>query len=78
MADYAEAARVLGLTRARLTQATNLLLLAPEIQEAILSGHIHASERNMTAAVAEPEWAHQLEHLADGGEPGKLRLRHLQ
>jgi hypothetical protein len=27
--DYADAARALGLTRARITQITNLLLLAP-------------------------------------------------
>ena len=30
--DYADAARALGLTRARLTQVMNLLLLAPKIQ----------------------------------------------
>ena len=34
--DYADAARRLNLTRARVTQITNLILLAPEIQEAIL------------------------------------------
>ena len=34
--NLSEAARRLGLTRARVTQVMNLLLLAPEIQEAIL------------------------------------------
>jgi hypothetical protein len=34
--DYAEIARLGFVTRARLTQIMNLLLLAPEIQEAIL------------------------------------------
>lgn len=34
--DYAELARLGFVTRARLTQIMNLLLLAPEIQEAIL------------------------------------------
>ena len=36
--DYAAAARALGLTRARITQITGLLLLAPEIQERVLDG----------------------------------------
>ncbi len=35
--DWAEAAQVLGVTRARMTQIANLMLLSPEIQEAILS-----------------------------------------
>ena len=34
--DLADAARAMGLTRARVTQIANLLLLAPAIQEAIL------------------------------------------
>ena len=35
--DLADAARAIGVTRARMTQIANLLLLAPEIQEAILN-----------------------------------------
>ena len=34
--DFAEAARLAAVTRARMTQITNLLLLAPEIQDDIL------------------------------------------
>jgi hypothetical protein len=34
--DYAELARLGGVTRARITQIMNLLLLAPQIQEEIL------------------------------------------
>jgi len=34
--DYAEIARLTGLTRARVTQIMNLTLLAPDIQERIL------------------------------------------
>src|SRR5436309_11345080 len=33
---WAEAARLIGVTRARMTQIANLMLLAPEIQEAVL------------------------------------------
>jgi len=46
--DYAEIARRAGLTRARVTQITNLTLLAPRIQERILcaeSGDILPRER---------------------------------
>ncbi len=59
MPDYAAAARALGLTRARLTQVMNLLLLAPEIQERILSGAMPGTERGLRAVVREPNWAGQ-------------------
>ena len=59
LTGYAEAARVLGLTRARLTQIMNLLLLAPEIQEAIVSGNLVESERSMRGVVLEAEWQAQ-------------------
>ena len=60
--DLADAARAMGLTRARITQVVNLLLLAPEIQEAILelppvaSGRDRVSERALRRIVAEPDW----------------------
>jgi hypothetical protein len=37
LADQAAAARRLGLTRARLTQVLDLALLAPDVQEKVLS-----------------------------------------
>lgn len=64
--DLADAARRLGITRARVTQITNLLLLAPEIQEAILElpqvtkGRDPVSERILRAIVAEPDWTRQM------------------
>ena len=64
--DLADAARKLGLTRARVTQITNLLLLAPAIQEAILDlppvtkGRDAISERQLREIAAEPEWTKQL------------------
>ncbi|MCK6446189.1 MAG: hypothetical protein L6Q99_07320 [Planctomycetes bacterium] len=43
LADYATAARLLGLTRARLTQVVNLQLLPPEEQGRLLLGqHVRA------------------------------------
>jgi hypothetical protein len=60
--DLADAARAIGVTRARMTQIANLLLLAPEIQEAILAlplvatGRDPVSERSLRTIVAEPNW----------------------
>ena len=56
--NYATMARALGITRARLTQVLNLLLLAPEIQECVLKGRIR-SERRLRAVVGEPNWTIQ-------------------
>ncbi len=59
LSDYAEAARILGLTKARLTQVMNLLLLTPGAQEAILNGEARASERSLRRVVHEPAWSRQ-------------------
>lgn len=62
--DYAHVAREFGVTRARITQIMNLLLLAPEIQEAIAS--LPATNRNVITGrqlrtiAAEPDWNQQL------------------
>jgi len=70
--DYAEIARLTGLTRARVTQIVNLTLLAPEIQEQILWLHDTASSPNvpieaqLRRILAHPEWTRQrqfLQHL---------------
>ena len=64
--DMADAARKLGLTRARLTQVSNLLLLAPEIQDAILTwppiteGRDPVTERSLRTILAVPVWERQV------------------
>jgi hypothetical protein len=63
--DYADLARLAGVTRARMTQIMNLLLLAPDIQEAILdlprtlAGRDAVTERLLRQIVVQPEWARQ-------------------
>lgn len=63
--DLAEVARRTGLTRARVTQIANLLLLAPDIQEAILTLPVVADrtdpvhERTLRTVVAKLEWSQQ-------------------
>lgn len=65
--DYADAARVLGLTRARMTQVMNLLLLAPAVQERVLLGRGVTSERTLRRAAAEASWADQGRVVQDPG-----------
>ena len=57
--NYAIAARALGLTRARVTQVMNLLLLAPSVQERLLTGEITESERRLRRLVNQPDWSRQ-------------------
>ena len=61
--DYAAAARALNLTRARLTQIMNRLLLAPEIQERLLLSARVASERSLRRVMSEASWVRQLAAL---------------
>lgn len=63
--DYAELARIAGVSRPRITQITELLLLAPDIQEAVLDlprtvhGRDRVRERDLRGVAAEPCWARQ-------------------
>ena len=63
--DWAQAARLVGVTRARMTQVANLLLLAPDIQKAILelpptsNGRDRVNERDLRRIVRIMDWAEQ-------------------
>jgi hypothetical protein len=62
--DYAEIARLMGLSRARVTQTVNLTLLAPDIQEVILTslqvnGNHPATERCLRRLSARSNWLSQ-------------------
>ncbi len=62
--DYADVARHHGLTRARLTQVMNLLLLAPDIQAEVLAlrfppGREPVTERHLRQVLRSPVWAEQ-------------------
>ena len=65
VADYAELARLAHVTRARMTQIMNLLMLAPYIQEEILflprtvSGRDKIRERHVRPIAAEMNWKKQ-------------------
>jgi hypothetical protein len=63
--DYADLARLGGITRARATQIMNLLNLAPEIQERLLflpgtvNGRDAISEREIRPILSSLEWDKQ-------------------
>lgn len=62
--DRADVARRLGLTRARVTQLLDLLLLAPDLQQTVLSlrtdsGREPIQERTMRAVAARALWTDQ-------------------
>ncbi|MEP6961270.1 MAG: hypothetical protein ABI995_04290 [Acidobacteriota bacterium] len=63
--DYADLASLGFVSRARVTQIMNLLLLAPDIQEELLglqghvTGEIRISERQLRKLVRCPSWQDQ-------------------
>ena len=64
VADRAAVARKLGLTRARVTQLLDLLLLAPDLQQAVLGleavdGAEPVSERGLRAVAHAGSWVEQ-------------------
>lgn len=65
VADYADAGRLETLSRARVSQIANLLLLAPAIQERLLfltrpaTGREPIGERDLRSICLEPDWERQ-------------------
>ena len=59
MKDYADVARNLGMSRARVTQVMNLLNLSPKNQEDILLGRVEVSERRLRGALGGVKWEKQ-------------------
>jgi len=68
--DYAEIARLTGLTRARVTQIVNLTMLASAIQEHILHAGLTQgrppclTERALRLAIAHVNWRQQHDSLS--------------
>ena len=71
VSNQAELARLGNVTRARLTQIMNLLLLAPDIQEQILmlppvtEGRSEITERGLRALAQISNWRDQRFRLTD-------------
>ncbi len=65
--DRAELSRLVGVTRARVSQVMRLLDLAPDIQEAVLDGDVdgHESEKALRAVADKHLWTNQ-RHVVSG------------
>ncbi len=64
--DQADLARLVGVSRARVTQLMNLLWLAPELQEAVLHGGSAAVsvERTLRSVARLPFWTDQAQQYS--------------
>jgi hypothetical protein len=63
--DHATAARLLGMTRARIAQVMALLSLSPSIQERILTGELQLSEPTLRPLSKLPAWTDQEAALSE-------------
>ena len=78
VADYAELARLAHVSRARITQIMNLLLLAPDIQEAILflpvveRGRDSIKLSQLQKVALELDWERQREEWRASTVSGKV------
>ena len=75
IADYTAAARLLGVSQVRITHLMGLLLLAPEIQSAILAGTIAPGDKQLRELARIAEWPGQLERVARFHADGRSRRR---
>ncbi len=57
--SYAEGARIFAVSRARIAQIMNLLSLSAQIQESLLLGTLHLSERRARELKRDPLWESQ-------------------
>ncbi|MCC6782008.1 MAG: hypothetical protein IT457_04120 [Planctomycetes bacterium] len=59
IADYTQAARMLGVSQPRVTHLMSLLLLSPAIQEEILFGRIAPGDKELRRMARVAEWREQ-------------------
>ena len=67
IADYTQAARMLGVSQPRMTHLMGLLLLAPAIQEAILAGELAPKDKELRGLARVAEWETQESAMRGGG-----------
>ncbi len=60
IADYTQAARMLGVSQPRMTHLMGLLVLAPAIQEAILVGELAPKDKELRALARVAGWRAQV------------------
>ena len=73
--DYAQAARLLGISRARVAHLQALLNLSARIQEAILAGGLRLTERRMRPLLREAAWEAQHAFLASLADSSRVAAK---
>ena len=71
--DYADIARRMGLSRARVTQICNLILLSPEIQDQLMNpknSKSRVSEDHLRTVLGNPAWSAQQAAWTDDRQMG--------
>ena len=63
LADFTAAARALGVSQVRMTHLMSLLLLAPQVQEAILAGTISPGDKQLRELARVADWSEQIDRL---------------
>jgi hypothetical protein len=61
--DYTDAARMLGVSQARMTHVMSLLLLAPELQEELLFERLAPGDKKLRRIARIAEWRDQASAL---------------
>jgi hypothetical protein len=74
VADFTAAAQMLGISQPRLTHVMSLMLLAPEIQAAILLGEMHFGDKELRALARVADWDEQMAQLRRRPHAGKTHL----
>jgi hypothetical protein len=57
--SYAEAARVMGITRGSVAAVIGLLYLSPALQTAVLDGELEAIKRELRGVLSHVSWERQ-------------------
>ena len=71
--DFSSAARALGISQPRVTHLMGLLLLAPEVQEAILFGELAFGDKELRALARIADWGEQKATVASRTDRHRLR-----
>jgi hypothetical protein len=64
VADFTAAARMLGVSQPRLTHLMGLLLLAPEIQTAVLFDEVRFGDKELRVLARTADWREQTAYVA--------------
>jgi hypothetical protein len=74
IADYTAAAQALGVSQPHLSNRMGLLLLAPDLQAAILLGEMEFGDKELRALARIASWDEQKAQVARRNAPPRVRL----